>query len=64
MHISLVNNGNDVQVVSAGEKIVQGVILKMNYMVPEEVENAEVLFKGSSSERGEGGFGSTDKQAS
>jgi hypothetical protein len=31
----------------------------MNYCVPEEVENEEVLFVGTESARGSGAFGST-----
>lgn len=59
VHINLVNAGNDIQTISAGDKIVQGVLLPMNYAIPEEVENEEVLFANSKSIRGEGGFGST-----
>jgi dUTP pyrophosphatase len=59
VHINLVNTGNEIQTISAGDKIVQGVLLPMNYALPEEVENEEVLFANSESARGEGGFGST-----
>lgn len=62
VHINLVNSGSNVQTVSAGEKIVQGVLLKMNYAMPEEVQNATILYASTSSERGEGGFGSTDEK--
>ena len=62
VHINLVNNGNKVQTVNAGDKIVQGVLLKMNYAMPEEVESEEKLFANSTSARGEGGFGSTDNK--
>lgn len=58
-HINLVNTGNEIQTISGGDKIVQGVLLPMNYAVPEEVENEEVLFAGSTSARKQGGFGST-----
>jgi len=34
----------------------------MNYAMPEEIESEEKLFAGSESERGEGGFGSTDNK--
>lgn len=61
-HINLVNNGPNVQTISAGEKIVQGVLLKMNYAMPEEVANAEDLYANSISERGEGAFGSTNEK--
>jgi len=59
VHISLVNNGLNTQYINAGDKIVQGVLLPMNYAIPEEVENEEVLFANSDSTRGQGGFGST-----
>ena len=59
VHINLVNNGWRSQTIAAGDKIVQGVILKMNYASPEEVANEDVLYADSTSERGEGGFGST-----
>ena len=59
VHINLVNNGNRAQKIEAGDKIVQGLLLQVNYAVPEEVENETVLFSGSESARGEGGFGST-----
>lgn len=59
VHINLVNTGNEIQVISAGDKIVQGVLIPMNYAVPEEVENEELLYKNSNSERKDNGFGST-----
>ena len=58
-HINLVNTGNNAQTISAGDKIVQGVLIPMNYCVPEEVENEKVLFAGAESARGSGAFGST-----
>lgn len=59
VHINLVNNGNASQLIAAGDKIVQGLILPVNYAVPEEVESEDILYKNSTSQRGEGGFGST-----
>lgn len=59
VHINLVNTGNDIQTISAGDKIVQGVLLPMNYAIPEEVENEETLYKNCYSERKNNGFGST-----
>ena len=59
IHISLVNNGNKEQIIEAGDKIIQGLLLQVNYAVPEEVENENVLFANVVSARGEGGFGST-----
>ena len=58
-HLHLTNTGNCDITISAGDKIVQGVLIPMNYCVPEEVENEKVLFAGTESARGCGGFGST-----
>lgn len=59
VHINLVNNGNTSQLIAAGDKIVQGLILPVNYAMPEEIGTVEELYSGSNSVRGEGGFGST-----
>lgn len=45
--------------IEAGDKIIQGLLLQVNYAVPEEVENENMLFANVVSARGEGGFGST-----
>ena len=57
IHINLTNVGVDPQKISQGEKIIQFVLLPVNYDIIEEVE-VEKLFE-ELSERGEGGFGST-----
>lgn len=59
LHINVINNGISTQCICAGDKIIQGVVIPVNFAMPEEVENEEVLFKGSTSERKSGGFGST-----
>ena len=59
LHINVVNNGNRDQEINAGDKIIQGVVIPVSFIQPEEVENEEVLFSGSTSERKSGGFGST-----
>ena len=59
IHINVVNNGNRDQEINAGDKIIQGVVIPVSFIQPEEVENEEVLFSGSTSERKSGGFGST-----
>ena len=58
-HINLHNVSDKEQIISAGDKIVQGILVKVGFHQPEEVENEEILFKGSTSERKENGFGST-----
>ena len=59
VHINIVNNGTIAQCICAGDKIIQGVVIPVNFAIPEEVENEEVLFENSTSERKLGGFGST-----
>lgn len=62
VHINLVNSGSRTQCIEAGDKIVQGLILPINYAMPEEVDNENILFKDSISERKENGFGSTGEK--
>lgn len=59
VHLNLVNAGTTTVKINAGDKIVQGLILPMNYAIPEEVGSAEELYAGMNSDRGEGGFGSS-----
>lgn len=59
VHINIVNNGNCDQVIHAGDKIIQGVIIPVNFAEPEEIGTEDELYRGSNSARGEGGFGST-----
>ena len=60
VHIHLVNVGKHVVTLEPGMKIAQFILVPVLYDRIEEVD-AEVLFP-SESERGEGGFGSTDKK--
>ena len=57
-HINLHNVSNKVQTIHAGDKIVQSIMYKIGFHVPEEVPESE-LYVGSTSDRGSGGFGST-----
>lgn len=59
VHLNLINVGCNTQTINAGDKIVQGVVLPINYCMTEEVASATELYSDSNSERGEGGFGST-----
>jgi dUTP pyrophosphatase len=59
IHINLHNVGTEDQMLQAGDKIVQFLLEKQNYIIPEEVSSEEELFENMESERGEGGFGST-----
>lgn len=58
-HIDLHNVSRKIQTIHAGDKIVQGILIPVNFALPEEVRTAEELYAGSSSDRGEGGFGSS-----
>ena len=55
---NLHNIGTEAQDIAAGEKIVQGLLLRIATPEPSEVETETELY-GSTSERGAGGFGST-----
>ena len=61
IHISIYNSGNHKQIIEFGSKIIQFILLPINYSQPNLVDIDE-LYKNSISERGEGGFGSTDKK--
>jgi dUTP pyrophosphatase len=60
VHIHLINVGDIGQVIKPGDKIIQCVLLPVNYETIEMVSDEESLWNGKSTERGEGGFGSTN----
>lgn len=57
VHLHLMNNSSNAVKVFPGEKIVQGLLIPINYAMPSEVKLADLY--DSESERGEGGFGHT-----
>ena len=57
VHFHLFNNGNKVQFINPGDKIIQGLIIPVMLYVPEEISEEE--YNLYDTERGEGGFGST-----
>jgi len=57
VHLNLTNTGNQPQIIERGDKITQFILLPVNYAIPKEVEPKDLYTE--SSERGEGGFGST-----
>lgn len=61
IHINLHNVSSDEVTVESGEKIVQGVIYKVELPKFEEYESLEKLYEGKNSARKAGGFGSTNK---
>ena len=58
-HINLHNVSKFRQIITAGDKIVQGILVPVGFHNPEEVKDEHELYGGSMSERGEGGFGSS-----
>ena len=58
-HINLTNVGNMPITINAGEKIVQGILLPINYAQTEELGSLEELYSDGVSSRGTGGFGSS-----
>ena len=61
IHLSLVNTSDDIVYIKTGQKIVQFILLPVNYEMPEEVDSEEKLFT-RESQRGEGCFGSTGEK--
>ena len=60
VHINLHNVSKTTQTIKAGEKIVQFLVLPINYCELEEIETVEKLYADvGKTSRGEGGFGST-----
>ena len=57
VHLNLTNTGNQLQIIERGDKIVQFILLPVNYANPVEVEPKDLYDE--TSQRGEGGFGST-----
>ena len=61
IHLSLINTSNETVKIGYGQKIIQFVLIPMNYEMPEEVFTEEELFT-RNSERGDGAFGSTGEK--
>lgn len=59
IHINIHNVGNTSVAISAGEKIIQAIIYKIELAAPLECASLEALYSGKNSVRGTGGFGST-----
>jgi len=58
VHLHLFNNGTEIQLIEAGDKIVQGLVVPVSLCSTEEV-SGEVYEEYCNTERGDGGFGST-----
>lgn len=59
IHIHLTNVGKKDIEITPGDKIVQFLLLPISYESVEIVNSIEELYDGKTTERGEGGFGST-----
>jgi deoxyuridine 5'-triphosphate nucleotidohydrolase len=62
IHLHVRNIGQNVEELKPGEKIVQMLLLPVFYDSIEVVESKEVLYNGQVTERGEGAFGSANKE--
>lgn len=58
-HLNLSNVGTTDITISAGDKIVQGILIPINYAQAEKIESLEELYADGKSDRGTGGFGSS-----
>lgn len=59
IHIHIINLGDELIVIEPGMKIAQFILVPVAYDEIIEVQNEQELFNGETTERGEGGFGST-----
>ena len=59
IHINMTNVGREATNVSPGDKILQLVLIKQEYLELESFKTTEELYTDHESTRGEGGFGST-----
>lgn len=58
-HINVTNVGSTAIAINAGEKIVQGILLPINYAQTEEISSLDELYENEVTSRGTGGFGSS-----
>ena len=59
IHIHLTNVGNTACTIEGGDKIIQCVLMPVNYDIVEVVDSEDKMWNGEETERGDGGFGST-----
>lgn len=59
IHLNVVNTGNESVEITPGMKLLQGLIIPINYCMPTEFSSEEELYNDFDTERGSGGFGST-----
>lgn len=63
IHFNLVNTSDMAVKFCPGQKITQMVVMPVSYCQPEEVSTIDELYAGEITDRGEGGFGSTNDKA-
>lgn len=63
IHFNLVNTSDMAVKFCPGQKITQMVVMPVSYCQPEEVFTIDELYAGEITDRGEGGFGSTNDEA-
>lgn len=63
IHFNLVNTSDMAVKFRPGQKITQMVVMPVSYCQPEEVSTIDELYAGEITDRGEGGFGSTNDEA-
>lgn len=59
VHMHVINAGIYSATINAGDKLIQFMLIKQNYLEVEVMESEEELYLDKKSERGDGGFGST-----
>ena len=59
VHLHVTNIGSTETLIWPGDKLVQGIVLPVNYVEALEAGPDEDIFEGLETERGQGGFGST-----
>lgn len=60
IHLNVTNIGDQPQVLIPGDKLVQMILIEVLYADISVVESLEDLYSGEITERGDGGFGSTN----
>lgn len=60
VHINVINTSSQPVTITCGEKLMQFVLLQVDFSNPQEITNEEYN-KQTGSDRGEGGFGSSNK---
>lgn len=60
VHLNVMNVGKQIRIIMPGDKIVQGILLPVEYDMTEEIPFADLYDR--TTQRGDGGFGSTGEK--